>query len=429
MTVLEILVKAFHVRGKNHKNKGDGVPSSLLICSSYLPTTLIHLSLLFVLACESKKSTQYLKPDHVPVFNVPGKSGSGIPWEALVENIEIIPLETNQNSLISDIDHIIFDRDNIYIQSWHDHVLQFSKAGRHIRQIGEKGRGPGEYFSVIDFQISDGFIFILDSKSILKYDNEGRFIKQLKWNKDKAPYVYPNRFCFFNDNHYYLWSSSLDGVRDDQACYLLHHVVNGKIEESFFQTYFSGVSNHRFYLMPNKNYHIRPSRYDNTVYRLDSSSLKALYQLDFGKNSIVTDALLKGFSQEKLDENDLIMSKKNWSYVRYYFAENSKFISFSFTNSESKNGILWGLINKSNKEVYVVDKLVIDGVLPLYMIGIDHNTDQLVAMAHPYEIIEYMAKKETENVSNILSEEDWYLLENLKVDHNPILIKLTMKTL
>ena len=176
------------------------------------------------------------------MFNVPGKSGSGIPWEALVENIEIIPLETNQKSLISDIDHIIFDQDNIYIQSWHDKVLQFSKAGRYIRQIGEKGRGPGEYFSVIDFQISDGFVLILDSKSILKYDNEGRFIKQLKWNKDKAPYVYPNRFCFFDDNHYYLWSSSLDGVRDNQECYLLHRVVNVKIEESFLRTYFSGVS-------------------------------------------------------------------------------------------------------------------------------------------------------------------------------------------
>ena len=165
------------------------------------------------------------------------------------------------------------------------------------------------------------------------------------------------------------------------------------------------------------------------MYRLDSFSLKAFYRLDFGKNSIVTDALLKGFSQEKLDENDVIMSKKNWSYVRYYFAENSKFISFTFTNSESKNGILWTLINKSNKEVYVVDKLVIDGVLPLYMIGIDHNTDQLIAMAHPYEIIEYMAKKDRENISNILPAEYWYLLENLKVDDNPILIKLTMKSL
>ena len=83
---------------------------------------IILFAALFVLACESKKSTQ-LKSDNVPVFNVPGKSGSEIPWEALVENIEIIPLETNQNSLMSDIDHIIFDQDNIYIQSWHDNVL------------------------------------------------------------------------------------------------------------------------------------------------------------------------------------------------------------------------------------------------------------------------------------------------------------------
>lgn len=229
--------------------------------------------------------------------------------------------------------------------------------------------------------------------------------------------------------NYYLWSSSLDGVQDDQECYLLHHVVNGKIEESFFQTYFSGVSNHRFYQMANKKYHIRPTRYDNRVYQLDSSSLKALYQLDFGKNSIVTDALLKGFSQEKLDQNGVTMSKNNWSYVRYYFAENSKFISFSFTNSESKNGILWVLINKSNKEVYVVDKLVIDGVLPLYMIGIDHHTDQLIAMAYPYEIIELMAKKDKESISNILPAKYWALLEKLKIDDNPILIKLTMKTL
>ena len=44
-------------------------------------------------------------------------------------------------------------------------------------------------------------------------------------------------------------------------------------------------------------------------------------------------------------------------------------------------------------------------------------------------LIEYMAKKDAESISSILSEKDWSLLENLKVDDNPILIKLTMKTL
>ena len=72
---------------------------------------------------------------------------------------------------------------------------------------------------------------------------------------------------------------------------------------------------------------------------------------------------------------------------------------------------------------------MIDGVLPLYMIGIDHNTDQLVTMAHPYEIVELMAKKDRKSISNILSEEHWSLLENLKIDDNPILIKLSMKSL
>lgn len=57
-------------------------------------------------------------------------------------------------------------------------------SGRAVAKIGNKGRGPGEYMQITDFDVDDaGRVHLMDgtlgNKKILIYDTDGRFVEEL----------------------------------------------------------------------------------------------------------------------------------------------------------------------------------------------------------------------------------------------------------
>ncbi|UZR97732.1 6-bladed beta-propeller [Chondrinema litorale] len=381
---------------------------------------------LIVLSCTKKPNESI--DNKLKTYSINNTSESVIPWNSLIQEIKFIPLETTPNSLVSEVDHLIIDNGNIYIQNFHNQVLQFSEDGKFKGQIGRKGRGPEEYLNVMDFQIRNNYVLILDSKSIRKYDTYGNYISKLTWGKAEDIQLYANRFCYFNDNKYYLWNSSLDGTPAEQDCYLLHQVTDGKITKSLLPTQFSGMANHRFYSMPNGNYHIRPTQYDNTVYELSADTLIKAYQIDFGENNVQIAKLKKGYSSEISDYNfDYINENKKWSRVHYYFAENKQFLFFNFTSFQKENDLSWALVNKETHKTYVTQKLLIDDVLPVSMIGTDLKTDQIIGIVTPQDILKALKRNANLFDNLILSKEDLAMLNQLKETDNVVLAKVRFK--
>lgn len=93
--------------------------------------------------------------------------------------ITIVPLETVDESLISDIlaveliDSLVFVRD--------DHrLLLFDTRGKFISEIGQKGRGPGEYIGLQAFFVDrhNRTVTIIDymKRLLLTYGFDGRFL-------------------------------------------------------------------------------------------------------------------------------------------------------------------------------------------------------------------------------------------------------------
>jgi len=99
-----------------------------------------------------------------------------IPLSTIGSKLEYIPLETDPDCLIETISNV-FVTDSFIFVSDYDRLLLFDINGNYIRQIGTKGRGPGEYTSVGDFIIDNEQreIYILSSRMVLVYDFEGRF--------------------------------------------------------------------------------------------------------------------------------------------------------------------------------------------------------------------------------------------------------------
>ena len=105
-------------------------------------------------------------------------------------DIEYIPLETHENSVISGIDYLFFNDYNInkiivedssYIIKNGNSVLRFYYDGSFVTKIGSVGRGPDEFTQVgdIDYDKIDKEICILSGwqKKLCYYSESGEHIR------------------------------------------------------------------------------------------------------------------------------------------------------------------------------------------------------------------------------------------------------------
>jgi hypothetical protein len=114
------------------------------------------------------------------------------------ENIEYIPLQTVESSLISDnVGKIVKKAERIYIQNRilnRGEILCFNIDGKFLFKIEKSGRGPEEYTNIEDFDVSSDnkFVMILPSliHKLLLYgisDTDFYFQRSITL-KDPSPY-------------------------------------------------------------------------------------------------------------------------------------------------------------------------------------------------------------------------------------------------
>ncbi|MDD3968184.1 MULTISPECIES: 6-bladed beta-propeller [unclassified Proteiniphilum] len=139
----------------------------------------------------------------------------------LFSHIELIPLETNEKSLIRDIRKLIIYEDTFYIFDYNKaEILRFDSRGKYLNKISDRGEGPKEYVNIGDFEIdsSNNIIRLLSgvNNSIYEYDLNGNFKNRYKLPEIKGAYKcfrsinndtivfftfdYNNRIKFYSNN-------------------------------------------------------------------------------------------------------------------------------------------------------------------------------------------------------------------------------------
>ncbi len=116
----------------------------------------------------------------------------------IADNISYTPLDNNiQLGDFGDFHYPVFINSEIFLYENKIGVLVFDRTGKFIRQIGSKGRGPGEYRYGIDFTVDKmtETIYINDLGDIKVYNKEGQFLRSflLKQHGDMI-----NSIKFFN---------------------------------------------------------------------------------------------------------------------------------------------------------------------------------------------------------------------------------------
>ena len=255
----------------------------------------------------------------------------------IIDSVSFIPIETNNDVLIGEINKLVFHDNFLYIlDSNYTTTLYIfdSQTGQFIQKIRKIGNGPGEYNTIQDFSINEkeGCIYLLcDKEKVFTYTLSGEFISE-----GKLPF-YATAIEFFNDKFCFV-------CEDDDKGNLIVTDRKYNIESSHFPNKEYG-DNMRILVHPfqkTKKGILYRRFLDNNIYRIDSrGEISLLYQINLGTNLLeidnvksFTSAELKFEMKYKRCHIKYFTENDNHSII-YFFDKNEPYISVY--NKKSKN--------------------------------------------------------------------------------------------
>jgi hypothetical protein len=158
---------------------------------------LVSVFIVLLSSCGKNKTNQNKETGPARVIDLLQESEAAIcNISEITTDIRYIPLETNENSLIRTIDKVIIRDKCFFLQSNSTHVMCYDFKGNFLYKLDRTGRGPGEYLSIYDFDISaNGKTLVILSKSkIILYKNTGSMF-EFKSEIDLV-YPFPDKISF-----------------------------------------------------------------------------------------------------------------------------------------------------------------------------------------------------------------------------------------
>ena len=227
-----------------------------------------------LLLCNCKTNT----PENIYTVCVDFDKNRDVSLWNIFSRIELIPLETNELSLIRNIMKIVDYNDNYYILDYNNaEILIFNSHGKFLYKISDRGVGPQEYINISDFEIDSvknkTTLLSPVNYSMYEYDLNGNFIRTYKLPDIIEAY---KSFLSLNTDTIAYFSFDLNNRIK------LYSKSKNKIIKEIFPEEDNILNNFSYYEFPYQNYFFRSST--NTLYRirLDGSIING-YIWDFGK--------------------------------------------------------------------------------------------------------------------------------------------------
>ena len=333
--------------------------------------------------------------------------------------IEIIPLETNSNSLltfpIGEPDRVIVnERKYYFLDDMQQAIIVFDEDGKFLNKIDHKGMGPEEYVSIKDFNINrfTKNIEILSPQGgyINIYDASGNtFIERLRFPSDMPTvhffhHLTPDTYTFLSIAREVemLFYSKKDNKFIKNSYNLPQWVTR-----SIFSP-----SKNPFYIYNDTLCYSQ--MYNGSVFEISPADreLNFRYSWDFGKNNF---DLLSIFSDEESREGGLNSSKISMNYAILFLVYKEN-LNYYFTRFKFKNRHIHLVLNKITGEYFLFEKFAEGGqLLPMWL---DENAAYtFVPPAYLHLVIN----------QSVLDEENKLKYNQIKEDDNPVVIKYTLK--
>lgn len=348
---------------------------------------------------------------------------------SFLEKIEIVPLETNDSSLLHRCNKVIYDKDmDLYFIYTSDQIVYtFTGSGKYIANSKKmKGRGPEEYFMALDINVNpylQGIDMLNPYGTIYTYSPTYELIQKRKIEPE-----FPIDFLMALDsvnyifNHPFLWT--------DQELTFVNLKTNQSTGAYYQGTISSGnnMSHHCFYHIGDNFYYV-PFGLNYYIYKINvnEKKLEPMMYLDFGDYEVKSEGLPGCATGKRTDSDEERRRISDGATERYQYLRNSTNILplLKFFNDDyvyaylAKTSIGYGshyIYNRNSKESYLCKEGEPLIMYPCF--GIEDNA--LLSICNP----EYVPKVVD---SKIMSQEEIEKMEALKEDDNPVIVKYYLK--
>lgn len=129
-----------------------------------------------IIFCSCGRNINQTTDDTIKVIDLLSEPESEITDVSdIATDLDYIPLQTTENSLIKSVTKIVTCDNKIYLRNGYTDVLCFDRNGNFLYRLNKPGRGPGEYNFITDFDISsdDKNLIVISDGNLLVYNNTG----------------------------------------------------------------------------------------------------------------------------------------------------------------------------------------------------------------------------------------------------------------
>ena len=314
----------------------------------------------------------------------------------LFSKVEIIPLETTDESLITSIHQII------------EYNNRFYKSGKFLYKIDKTGDGPEEYNLISETIINQNKIYMLSPMGFIHvYDIEGNFV-----DKYQLPSGGGHDMIKLENDIIAYWTLLGNPLEYKVTFYnLINKQVVGGFWKDNDDTFMSNMCIEVFYNYDN-NYYFS-TQFSNEVYRFNTDTIELEYKWDFGHNNLNLKPYIKDVKKDLNNFSKLTDTME----IPYYFFRNFQNKNYYYTILKSWPIDKWRNIfyRKKDGKSYVFDTL--KGGVKVKDVSILTDT-YMISVISPEEI---------QSCKEIISNEDLKKYNKLKDDSNLCLFKLYFK--
>lgn len=232
------------------------------------------------LAVNQNPNLKVHKVESLPTFNM----------DKIIDTTEFLLLETNDDCLIGDVSKLIVSDGKVIVfdKSKSNAIYVFdAHNGDFLFQIGVRGRGPGEYYFIVDFDIYKDEVAVVDqgSKDILIYSlQDGTFVRKetfgpTDYNGTNYMVRLDSNYYFYCGNNGFRYNYSLVTVN---AQSLVHQKALSFTDEKL-----SSLSSN--VLTRSHSEVFVAQLFNDTIYQVDHTGILPLYVLQSESNRLPQD--------------------------------------------------------------------------------------------------------------------------------------------
>lgn len=347
-------------------------------------------------------------------------------YSDIFKKVDVVPLETSDSCLISNISSMRYVDNKIFI--WDDKqsiIFIFDRSGKALCKINDRGDGPDNYLNIRGFDVSEKEkrIYVYTYPFYLfKYTFDGKLDEKIKENIDCSNFAINgqhilmysgNRTNFVNGGakNYQLWVKDL--VSKDILGY---EPFNPKKTGTMRIVY--NQDRNFFHFKDEVLFYYSIS---NNILSMQDGEVVTKYHLDFGERNIPEDYFDRFSNPEKaIDElqNSGYMFRFNecWENEKYFYI-----------NCMFKNYSCDLLYDKSQKKVrfsYFKDDMA--ACTPLMADATDDCLVAYIGVDQILNVVDYVHRTTKENLADS-NENLKNLLEQVDMDSNPVVFFYTFK--